>query len=816
VLLGALLSGCLWLLPLPLARWARIASQVQKYDVPFEVGSGAQLLLATHKGAWYLVAWEDCLAGGQPKADVSYYVDRNDGRLVYRQPYARIKSTFVRRSILLYANSDAKYIRFLGSNAASFQVRNMSLTRIPKRLGYLRAYWCMPLVAALVLAAWRLRQPLRAYAEGALRYYHAAPNGLRWVLFLALTSGVYGLVSLTVVLPVFRNNPGGYSAAVTWHIAGVPAAILILHYLLGWPVASWALRGARRAQCEMLLALVVGMVLLLCAYTLSSSGIRSSVCCLLLASFAVVAWTARTAARARPAAPDAAAGIVLLLTLVVFWCGMHSVATQRDAWPSTLHNADLSVYIAETTALHAGSMRDIVAAALAYKEPSYLSYKADVIRGVYGNFMYFRATDAVEHVWAMLAWFLGCDVLQVVAVYANLLVPLLILACVAGVRLFVAARVQVWCLIVLGLASTFSLIYLQRDAYYNNMVALILLWVMVACALSSITTRAWRMAVIAGLCLGALLMIYMVAVPFALASLAIACGSKLFALLRARRYRHAGIAVALLLLVGAVAAMVAPQMVCWSLADVLHKRPIATAVFGRPAYPERAFSIAGGFIGDWMPVMQPLLIAGYDWLTWLLTVAIIAVVGAWYVRKPWKSVHDLLLGFLAVSALTLLWSYYRDPSHYVYFKILAIAAAFLCVAAVIALSTLVATAATRGLRVTLLLLGAAWLGLRVAGVPLALTVTAPVHFINERMTSLDEIAGVVPATAIIRVDATDYYYAPYLHTRLRNMKLCSDTPVGYGNSFYTNAFFTHILSAMPVTNATPMWSNGYFWLYPRP
>jgi len=785
-----------------------------RYEPEFSVSATALLAMPTQRGRWYVFRWEECLAA-IPPADTRYRIDREDFRQIAWGAYRAMPSNYVRRTAVFFARSDQRHIRIMASPNGELHMRHTALYTCPLWVGLTWQYWWIVICGGLVSAGMLLRTSLRKTPQHLITSYQLASNGVRWRAALACGAFVYTVAAAPVVVHMLYNNGWQDTGRVVRHVAMAPLGIVTIMYLCGWPFIDWVLHRRRRSQCEVLLAMAAGLAVLMCTLSLSAAGIRSHVIALGVVLYVLYGWSRVFSKGLRPVAPDMPSLATILAAFIGLWIMMWPMRTQRDIWPSTMHNGDITVYITETAGYHQWSAREIWSMAFSSTEPTFLAYKADSLRSNHFRITYLRVSDATEHAMAVLAWMLHTAPEHVVGAYNSVLIPLLLMSVTGALRLWLSPKyVPAW-FVAAAILTCFPLIYLQRDAYFNNLHGLLLTLVTYIVLARALAAGCVRLAVVAGAASAALCMSFLIVVPILAAALAAYSGMALCAGMYTRAWPVLKRAPGVLLAFIATNVMAAPQLVYLAGYDLLHGRLGTNLFTARTRYPERSWTILGGFIADWFgQCCSGTAVVWYQRASAALTVLLVLAVLLWLCVHAARHTRLLVGALLVATGCAIAWTYVIDTSRYGYFKNLIIGAAVLSVCASVAWATLARDRTLWARLIRYLLCG--WMALRFISWPFALVATTPIRFLNEKTASLRTASTVLPPEACILVasqDRSDYYYTPLLHMYLYGFMLRSSSYIGYSKSIYPGNDYTHILTSHPSNTGTLLWQNGYYWLY---
>lgn len=783
------------------------------WGTAYSVVSAALWPFPTEQGKWYILRWEDRVKI-PPMANTLYYVDTQNDDCLYYNAYRASSQEFVQRRVVFRAKTSEQHVRFIASQDGVLEVRNVFLSACPVWVGMAAVYWYVPLVGACIGMLWILRRELVGVTRRMTQRYARGMNHCRWGYLAIATVVVYGAGALTVIIPMARNNGWTALRDVLWHVGGVPATIGVIMYACGWPVAVWVLQGARRRQCELLVSVCLGHMLLMCTYSMSAMGIRSHVVAVCLVAYVSYTWGILLGRGIRPVAPDVSAATILLIAAGSLWLMMWPHRTERDVWPSTIHNADISAYVTESAALRQWSAQEICKMAAALQEPTFLAYKADTIRGLPFQVDFVKVSDATEHMTAVLSWLLNTAAEHVIGAYTSCMVPLVTLILGGIMLLLVPARLPAAVLTACGTCTCFPLIYLQRDAYLNQLHGLVLVMIGAVAVTMAINRRALRWAVVGGGGVAALSMSFLVLVPMLVAVCGVTVAAMACNAIRRRQYRtlKRGWMVLTTMAVSSVAG--APHALWYALNDVLRGRLGTQLVTTRPYHPERHWTLLGGFAVDWIGALRmPHVARWYVWMAIVASICGIIAVCLWVVTTGWRRGRPLCFALLSVTAGGVLWSYINDPSRYGYFKMLVTGSVIITVCACMAWATLERYCKTNAVRRVVVAMLGVWFAARLINMPIALALTRPVDYLNERVTSVAEVVQMLPSDACIMVDVTDYIYTPLLHMYLRPLALRSQGTIGYSVGSFVGNDYRYVLTTKLRPEATEVWNNGYYWLY---
>lgn len=786
---------------------------IYRWEAEFTVNGAALLKFPTRKGVWYILQWEE-RRSSTPLADTTYRIDRVDGRTLYWEPYVTVGTNFQWRQVTFLALSDQQHVRFLATRAGVLHIRNVSLARCQTWAALsVRCWYCL-FGAGVVFALVSVRKWLLYHARMFVTWYSGSPWGIRWALslgaFLLTYSGV--MMPLTVQMVTNAGREGG--KGVVWHLLGMPLVTTGLMYAAGWPMSIWLLRGGRRYPSELLLAVGMGFVVLMCSYSMSIIGVRSPVVGLAIVTFVVISWSISVCRGVRPAPPDVGAVAVVLSSVVLLGLLSWPLRYERDVWPSALHNGDIAVYTTESLALREVSARELCQMSLSYAEPSYLAYKADTIRGLPFGLRCTRVSDATEHLVAVLSWLLCTRPEHVLGMYTYCLLPLLLLAGVGAVRLICPMRPAHVLFLVTSLATCFPLIYLSRDGYLNNLHGLMLSLMLVAFGTTSLRSGDLRLATVAGLCGSALLMCFVVIVPLVAMVLIAYAGILWTRWLYLRQYAKLTRAIAALVVMTCACVVGAPHASYYLGYDVWTGAFGAKIFTERPSYPQRLWTLAGGFVADWAAVVgMPVFAYWYQRISALATLGSISAIILWLRARAGVRARAACVALLLVTAGAVLWTYMYDRSRYAYFKNLVALSLVISVCAACAWASLLRKRRRMSIERVSCILLALWMCGRLASMPVAVKVTAPVNTLNEKVASVAAAAQFLPHDARISIDVNDYLYTPLLHAYLRQFTLRSEHPVGYSVRTFPGKDYAYLLSATSTLNLPEVWNNGYYWLY---
>ena len=159
------------------------------------------------------------------------------------------------------------------------------------------------------------------------------------------------------------------------------------------------------------------------------------------------------------------------------------------------------------------------------------------------------------------------------------------------------------------------------------------------------------------------------------------------------------------------------------------------------------------------------------------------------------------------------WAYFKVPNPYIYFKSLGYVAPFVSAAFLICWLDWFKLERFKFIKNILLLVMALWIIWRLLAVYVEARYLRPHTFIGKSVTSLEKIYDIVPATAPIRINFTDWFKSAHIATVLRHRDLHFNKPFAYIPKIYRNNNWKYSLENKPLKNRKDIWNNGTYFLY---
>ena len=765
---------------------------------------------------YYLISWQDRLINKSNSKAICWKLDLFSSKCDWgvhetKLYFSRMKSFFSRNYFTINSlNFTSGYIRFMEKNRNEIEIKDLTIKKIPdwvfkfQKLGY----YFLTIGTLLFILFFRIQ------IKNIIRF-----SLYKYKIMIPLLVLSY-LIPVTVFLTkIYQNNNNNLSLGVVYRFLFAPPFIAILLFIAGWPIIRYCLNGKHKQTAEFLLAFPIGFLLILSTYSLSYIGITPLWCIIILGIILFIAWIFLMYKKQFPSLPKPVSLLPFLIAILLFWIGISPLTTQKDVHPFTKSYNDMCAYIPMIQWNMEHSMKEISKLALKNEEPPYIAYlaykerKLSSKKSAFGNYIVF----------ATLAKLTGLTAYHIYALMSGIFLSLIFLSIIGSLLAVKLIRNNIFIVIsALCLSCNFIILIVVWEGFYSSLVGFIALFPITTLGTYAFVKRNYKFTLICGLGLAAILNAYHPFIYIICAQLAFAAFLVILKNIFTAKWNNIIKIIGVGFSIFIFTMLFAPQQTSLFVKrNILHPNIIKTMSnndSGGLNVPIRSFYLINGFLGDWTNSclkgtgISPEI---YKIISFILTILFFIIILRMILFR--RKTFSALFIFSSIIPYSLLiaWAYFKVPNKYIYFKSLGYISPFVSIAFLIAWLDWYKISKYKLLKLCLLIIIFFWISWRVIALYGGINNSFPTRFLDESISSLEDIYKYVPTNDCIRINFSDIYYSPHVITVLRNRQLHITKPFGYICQKYRNYDWKFSLENKSLENTTNIWNNGTYYLYNR-